>query len=74
MLAAGCWILDAGYWVPATGYRMLDIITVVRRRALGLDLDSLHFMKRCFHHENTNVGRHENYISFFSCFRHFVIS
>jgi hypothetical protein len=39
-----------------------------------LDVDSLHFMKRYFYHENTKVGKHENFISFFSCFSHFVLS
>jgi hypothetical protein len=39
-----------------------------------LDVDSLHIMKRYFYHENTKVGKHDNFISFFrafviSCFR-----
>jgi hypothetical protein len=39
-----------------------------------LFMDSLHFMERNFYHENAKVGKHENFLGFISCFRHFVLS
>ena len=34
-----------------------------------LIVNSLHFVKRFFYHENTKVGKHEKFFSFISCFR-----
>jgi hypothetical protein len=39
-----------------------------------LILNSVHFMKKLFHHETTKFRKHEICLIFFSCFRPFVIS
>jgi hypothetical protein len=31
-------------------------------------------MKKLIYHENAKVGKHEIFLGFFSCFRHFVLS
>jgi hypothetical protein len=39
-----------------------------------LVVNSLHFMKKLIYHESTKFGKHEIFLSCFSCFLHFVLS